>query len=80
MRPALILAGLVLAPLATHAAGDRSEIRRPEVCTDQYAPVCGEKDGVRKIYSNTCFAAADSAKVVMDKQCPMVGPTTPKLR
>jgi hypothetical protein len=78
MRRASILAGLVLAPLAAQAAGDRSEIRRPEVCTDQYAPVCGERDGVRKIYSNTCFAAADGANVVMDKQCPMVGVPKPK--
>ena len=47
------------APFAAYAAGDPSELRRLEVCTEQYAPFCGDKDDVRKVYSNTCFAAGN---------------------
>ena len=64
---ALTMFGVTLLVATAHAAGDR----RPEVCTEQYAPVCGDKDGVRKIYSNACFAAADGAQVVNDGQCPV---------
>jgi hypothetical protein len=43
--------------------------RRPGVCTEQYAPVCGEKGSVRKTYSNACFAAADGATVIAAGPC-----------
>jgi hypothetical protein len=33
---------------------------RPEVCTMEYRPVCGErKDGSHKTYSNGCNACSD---------------------
>jgi len=33
---------------------------RPQVCTMDYRPVCGErKDGSRKTYSNGCTACSD---------------------
>ncbi len=43
--------------------------RRPAVCTQQYAPVCGELNGVTKTYPNACFAAADGAKVIAKGPC-----------
>lgn len=43
--------------------------RRPEVCTEQYKPVCGEIKGVAKVYSNACFARAAGAKVISEPPC-----------
>ena len=43
--------------------------RRPEMCTQQYAPVCGELNGARKTYPNACMAALAEAKVVADGAC-----------
>lgn len=37
---------------------------RPEVCTMDYTPVCGQlEDGSRKVYSNACGACSDPAVV-----------------
>ncbi|MBW1749103.1 MAG: hypothetical protein JRJ37_00080 [Deltaproteobacteria bacterium] len=37
---------------------------RPEVCTQEYIPVCGKLgDGNQKTYSNACSACADSEVV-----------------
>ena len=48
---------------------DVRDVRPPTVCTEQYAPVCGEKNGVTKTYSNACFATADGAKVIAQGPC-----------
>jgi Kazal-type serine protease inhibitor domain len=49
------------------------------VCTEQYAPVCGQAGRVTKTYSNRCFARADGAKVIAQGSCRSGdGPTTPK--
>jgi hypothetical protein len=49
---------------------NRNFQRRPAVCTEQYAPVCGIKNGVTKTYSNSCFAAAGGgAKVIAQGPC-----------
>ena len=56
------------APVAPVAA-DSPPLRRPEICTQQYAPVCGELNGIRKTYSNSCFAAAAGARMVMQGNC-----------
>lgn len=39
------------------------------VCTMQWAPVCGVKDGVEKTYSNAGCAKADDAVVALDGEC-----------
>jgi len=69
------LIGLTTMLLATTAprfaaaqSGDTSQ-QRPEVCTQEYRPVCGEKNGVTKTYPNACFAAADGAKVIATEPC-----------
>ncbi len=42
---------------------------RSVVCTDEYAPVCGVKDGVARMYSNKCRAFADGATVANLGKC-----------
>ncbi len=43
--------------------------RRPTVCTEQYAPVCGRINVVLKTYSNQCYARADGADVIAQGSC-----------
>jgi hypothetical protein len=40
--------------------------RKPEVCTQQYQPVCGCNG---KTYSNACMAAAAGTSVASDGEC-----------
>ena len=65
----VIAACCFIAPVANAAEPDQSDIRSRPICTEQYAPVCGEKNGVTKTYSNACFAAADHAKVIAQGPC-----------
>jgi hypothetical protein len=46
-----------------------SSARRPTVCTEQYAPVCGRIEGVLKTYSNQCYARAGGAEVIAQGPC-----------
>ena len=41
----------------------------PILCTEDYAPVCGVKDGASKTYSNACHASADGATVSATGEC-----------
>jgi Kazal-type serine protease inhibitor-like protein len=41
--------------------------KKPEVCTQQYQPVCGCNG---KTYSNSCAAAAAGTSVASDGECP----------
>jgi hypothetical protein len=43
--------------------------RRPTVCTEQYAPVCGRIRNVTRTFSNACFARAAGAEIVADGPC-----------
>ncbi len=44
--------------------------RTPEVCTQQYEPVCG-CDGTT--YGNSCVAAMAGAKIDKSGECPTTG-------
>lgn len=46
-----------------------SNMRRPTVCTEQYAPVCGRLNGVVKTYPNECYARAAGAEVIAPGPC-----------
>ncbi|MDD3646409.1 MAG: Kazal-type serine protease inhibitor family protein [Candidatus Gracilibacteria bacterium] len=39
------------------------------VCTMEYAPMCGEKDGAKKTYSNKCMLNAAGAKYLYSGEC-----------
>lgn len=47
----------------------RSDARRPEVCTEQYNPVCARLAGAVKTYSNECFARIAGAEVIAQDPC-----------
>jgi hypothetical protein len=43
--------------------------KEPIFCTEDYAPVCGVKDGASQTYSNACHARADGASVSATGEC-----------
>ncbi len=69
-RLSLIALAALIVPVAARAADDPTQPRRPEVCSEQYNPVCAEKGGTRQTYSNACFAKLAQAALVSDGQCP----------
>jgi len=49
-----------LAPESLPVAGGRCADPRPQICTRDYRPACGQRrDGSRKTYGNACSACAD---------------------
>jgi hypothetical protein len=72
------LAGLYCsyAPEARCGAADASGTcrARPEVCTEEYAPVCGCND---KTYANACDAAREGISVGRSGACTSDAPSTP---
>jgi hypothetical protein len=55
--------------VTTQLAPTDPDTRRPTVCTEQYAPVCGRLSNVVKTYSNQCFARAAGAEVIARGPC-----------
>ena len=73
-RAVWFAASLPLASLTLCAAAfaDIAPPPRPhpqQVCTEQYLPVCGEAQGLRKTYANACFARAAGATVIAEGEC-----------
>ena len=64
LAPIFPLLGMVITACAT-SGGEPPNLRRcheprPQVCTREYLPVCGErKNGGWKTYGNDCDACAD---------------------
>ncbi len=56
-----------------------ADARRPTICTEQYAPVCGRINGIARTYSNRCFARAAGAEVIADGPCGPAGNETMNL-
>ena len=42
---------------------------RGEICTREYAPVCGERRGDRQTFGNACVARAEGFRVVSRGEC-----------
>ena len=64
---AVLLVGCANSSPAMKAVADGTQVcedPRPQVCTMDYRPVCGNlADGSRKTYSNGCGACGDAAVV-----------------
>jgi hypothetical protein len=72
MRVDLTTMAMLVSSLAVSVAlADSPPPPRPleRVCTEQWLPVCGAKDGARKTYSNRCFADIDHATDISDGPC-----------
>ena len=78
LSPALACGGMTAATIAQLTPPVPAAERRPGVCTEQYAPVCGRVGDVTKTYSNACFARADGAAVIADGPCATNAPATTK--
>jgi Kazal-type serine protease inhibitor domain len=63
--PSYLASGIVTA----QPSPKQDSTRRPTVCTEQYAPVCGRNNRVLKTYSNACFARVDGADVIAQGPC-----------
>jgi hypothetical protein len=44
-------------------------IADPEICTQDYRPVCASKRGVERTYGNACGADADGARILYRGEC-----------
>ncbi|MDX2494977.1 MAG: hypothetical protein QNK27_08465 [Desulfuromusa sp.] len=55
----LLLAGCAASKLQPVANLTTCSEPRPEICTMDYRPVCGQLDGSSKTYSNGCVACSD---------------------
>jgi Kazal-type serine protease inhibitor-like protein len=76
---AVLVASTLLSPTTSASDAPRTigtkvtqslpEARRPTICTEQYAPVCGRVGNVTKTYSNACFARAAGAVAITDGPC-----------
>lgn len=48
---------------------EKYSVSSQTICTMEYAPVCGKKDGTYKVYSNNCMREASGAYKVDMKYC-----------
>lgn len=55
--------------VTTQLAPNEPDTRRPSVCTEQYAPVCGRLNNLVKTYPNACYARAAGAEVIAQGPC-----------
>lgn len=68
LAPIAALADETLSPTG-HRDSAGGDMRRPQICTEQYDPVCGRIGDEYRMYSNACFARAAGARIVYDRPC-----------
>jgi len=61
---AIAISALGVMPVSAAAA-----TAAPKICPDYVQYVCGDKDGVKKTYTNSCFASRDRATHVTMGKC-----------
>lgn len=55
-------------------------VSRPQICTREYAPVCGQRGNRQQTFSNACMARASGFAIAHRGQCPatvLPGPGRP---
>lgn len=56
--------------VSTRLPGSDSTWTQGKICTAEYRPVCGMKNGRWKNYSNRCRAEVDGASAIRPGKCP----------
>lgn len=51
---------------------------RGDVCTREYAPVCGERRGDRQTFGNSCIARSEGFRIVHGGECRADRPRPPQ--
>lgn len=46
----------------------------PQMCTFEYAPVCGQRGNDRQTFGNACLARVDGYRIIGDGECRRGGP------
>lgn len=73
MQRALSVAGLVFVSMLVAAPASAA------ACLRYYKPVCGEIDGVRRDYANSCVAETQGARVLHQGHCRQTQPPGPTM-
>jgi len=73
MQRVLPVAGLVFVSMLVAAPASAA------ACFRYYKPVCGEIDGVRKDYANSCVAEAAGARIAHQGHCRQTQPPGPTM-
>jgi hypothetical protein len=73
LRQAALAAAAILLSAGGRTAGSTVTVAQNPpaagMCYEVYIPVCGMRSGVRKTYSNECFAKADQATEITPGAC-----------
>jgi Kazal-type serine protease inhibitor-like protein len=64
-----LLAAGVLSACTVAVVDTPRPIPRPQACTFEYAPVCGQRGDRLRTFSNACLARAEGFRVVARGQC-----------
>jgi hypothetical protein len=58
------------APADASTMAPKAPVPQPTFCTEDYLPVCAQKDGAARTYPNACHARVDGATVSAQGECP----------
>lgn len=69
----LMLAG-ILSACVPPPPGPGPGPSRPQMCSFEYAPVCGQRADRTRTFSNACLARTDGFRVIHNGQCRPIRP------
>ncbi|MCT7374408.1 Kazal-type serine protease inhibitor domain-containing protein [Chelativorans salis] len=65
----IAFAGLILSACTVVVEEERPRPPRPQICTQEYAPVCARRGERLRTFSNACFAEAEGFRPVHRGEC-----------